>query len=72
MCRIGSDSRARPPSMRQWPASLLDCGVKMNANERAFREVKDGQYPQIDVSFLVAARDVSRVYHGTREGDLQP
>ena len=34
----------RPASMGQRPVSLLDCGLKMHANERAFREVKDRQY----------------------------
>ena len=35
----------RPPSSAEWRSvSLLERGAKMNANERAFREVKDGQY----------------------------
>ena len=33
-----------PTALKWRPISLLDRGVKMHANERAFREVKDGQY----------------------------
>ena len=45
LCRIASDSHA-PTALKWRPISLLDRGVKMHAylNERAFREVKDGQY----------------------------
>ena len=62
LCRIASGSRA-PTALKWRPISLLDCGVKMhlNLNERAFREVEDGHYPQIDVLFLVPrnGRDLS-------------
>ena len=60
----------RPPSMGR-PVSLLDCGVKMHANERAFREVKDWQYSVNRCFFpLVPRLDCILPFRGLSRGGI--